>query len=109
MEEMNIRNLFENLLIEMTQKELDEKKKQLEAELREVRAEYQSADGSNRSRILQKLQSVRTKLNSLKMMRPVEDKLRIGDKSDPAAKKEILKRRKMHLYRTSEDQERRKA
>lgn len=104
---MKVKRLFEDLLEEITKEEKDQKIKELENELESIRGEYRSADDKDKSRIAQKMAAIRTKLNSVKIIEPIERKIRKSD--DSTKRKEILKRRKMHVYRSSEEQERRKA
>jgi ribosomal protein L29 len=107
---MKIKKLFEEVLQEMTQDELDKKRKEFEQELAQVKSEYQTADSSNRARILQKMQTIKTKLNSLKMMR-ASDKVsfRNGDKDDDETRKAIIARRKLHVQRDGQEERRKRA
>jgi hypothetical protein len=103
---MKIKELFEEVLQEMTQEELDTHKKRLEQEFVVARDEVRTANDSGKSQAIQKMNAVRAKLNSLKMMRPTE-KFRLDDTEDE--KKEILARRKMYVKRNGEDDRRKHA
>jgi len=103
---MKVKKLFEELLTEMTEEELKEHKKRLEQEYASARDEVRRANDSERSRAVQKMNAVRAKLNSLRMMRPTE-KIRADDSEDK--KKEILARRKMHVHRNGEEERRKQA
>jgi uncharacterized membrane protein len=96
---MKVKNIFKNVLTEMTQAELDSNKKRLEQEFITARDEVRRANDSEKARAIQKMNAIRTKLNSLKMMRPV-DKIRTSDSEEE--KKEILARRKIQVHRDGE-------
>lgn len=104
---MKVKRLFEDLLEEMTKEEKDQKIKELENELESIRGEYRSADDKDKSRIAQKMAAIRTKLNSVRIIEPLQPAIRKSD--DSTKRKEILKRRKIHIYRASENQDRRQA
>jgi hypothetical protein len=69
---MKVKNIFNKLLKEMTQEELDHHKKRLEQEFINARDEVRKASDSEKLKAIQKMNAIRTKLNSLKMMRPKE-------------------------------------
>jgi len=63
---MKFKDLFEEILQEMTQEELDSHKKRLEQEFNVAKDEVRRANDSEKARAIQKMNAIRTKLNSLK-------------------------------------------
>jgi hypothetical protein len=65
---MKVSKLFETILQEMSKEEKMKKQKELEQSLEEIKGEYRSADDKDKQRIMQKMNRVKTQLNSLKII-----------------------------------------